>query len=338
MRLSAIVGTFVIGALLLGAPGSASAACDPEGDVAFVCGPMNPEDLIAVPQSPWVIVSSMVDEGHLYAADTRDHTAMVLFPTETSRPRHDTAMYGACSGPPTALFRPHGLSVRPGDGEIHTLYAVGHGDREAVEVFELDATGGSPTVTWVGCVVAPEMVGLNSVAALPDGGFVATNFQLTGGELWEWHPVEGWAKVPGSETAGPNGVVVSPDGRWFYIGGWGSQSLIRLSRGQTPVQTDGVDVGFQVDNIRWAPDGSLLAAGQGSSGEATVITCISEGNCAGMTSRVAKVDPQTLTAQEIVRYPSSDLVVLGTAAIQVGDEIWLGSIGGGDRIARFSAP
>ena len=69
-----------------------------------------------------------------------------------------------------------------------------------------------------------------------------------------------------------------------------------------------------------------------------MITCISEGNCAGMTSRVAKVDPQTLTAQEIVRYPSSDLVVLGTAAIQVGDEIWLGSIGGGDRIARFSAP
>ena len=50
------------------------------------------------------------------------------------------------------------------------------------------------------------------------------------------------------------------------------------------------------------------------------------------------MDPETLTAQEIVRYPSNDLVILGTTAIQVGDEIWLGSIGGGDRIARFSAP
>ena len=195
----------------------------------------------------------MVDEGHLYLADTRDHTATVLFPTETSRPRHDTATYGACSGPPTALFRPHGLSLRPGAGKTHTLYVVGHGGREAVEVFQLDVGGASPIVTWVGCVVAPDMVSLNSVAALPDGGLVATNFQFTGGELWEWHPAAGWAKVPGSETASPNGVVVSPDGRWFYIGGWGSQSLIRLSRGQTSIQKDTVDVGFQIDNVRWGP-------------------------------------------------------------------------------------
>jgi len=89
----------------------------------------------------------------------------------------------------------------------------------------------------------------NSVAALPDGGFAATNFQGRGdpngraklaagdttGELWEWHPGAGWKKVPGSETSGPNGLEVSKDGKWFYIGGWGSQSLIRLSHGQTPV-------------------------------------------------------------------------------------------------------
>ena len=338
MRSLTVIGTFVTCVLTLGACNSATAACDPEGDIEFLCGPVNPEDLISVPQSPWVIVSSMEDEGHLYLADTRDHTATVLFPTETSRPRQDATTYGDCSGPPTAQFRPHGLSLRPGNDGTHTLYVVGHGGREAVEVFQLDTSGTSPTATWIGCVMAPDMVGLNSVAALPDGGFVATNFQFTGGELWEWHPVEGWAKVPGSETDSPNGVVVSPDGRWFYIGGWGSQSLIRLSRGQTPVQKDAVDVGFQVDNVRWTPDGSLFAAGQGRSGEATVITCAGEGNCAGLTSRVAKVDPQTLAAQEIVRYPSNDLVILGTAAIQVGDEIWLGSIGGGDRIARFPAP
>lgn len=338
MRLPRVPVSSLACLFLFGIAGPAAAACDPDGDVQFLCGPVSPEDLIAIPQSPWVIVSSMEDEGHLYLADTRDHAATVLFPTGTSRPQHDTATYGACSGPPTAQFRPHGLSLRLGTGDSHTLYVVGHGGREAVEVFRLDTGGASPTLTWVGCVVAPETVGLNSVAALPDGGFAVTNFQFTEGELWEWQPTAGWAKVPGSETAGPNGLVVSPDGRWFYIGGWGTQSLIRLSSGQTPVQKDAVDVGFHVDNVRWAPDGSLLAAGQGRTGEATVSDCGSTGDCAGLTSRVARVDPQTLTAQEIVRYPSNDLVILGTAAIQVGEEIWLGAAGGGDRIARFPAP
>jgi len=67
--------------------------------------------------------------------------------------------------------------------------------------------------------------------------------------------------VPGSETNGPNGQVSSGDGRWFYIGGWGTRFLIRLSRGQTPAQIYSVEVGFHIDNVRWAPVGSLLAAG-----------------------------------------------------------------------------
>ena len=60
------------------------------------------------------------------------------------------------------------------------------------------------------------------------------------GEVWEWHTGTGWKKVPGSESAGPNGLEISEDGKWLYIGGWGSQSFIRLSRGQTPVKRDSV--------------------------------------------------------------------------------------------------
>ena len=337
MRRLGIV-TLLIGWLLHGWAGSAQTACDPQGDVKFVCGLTDPEDLVQVPDSPWVIVSNWVDEGQLYGADTRDDTVTVLFPAETSRPRHDTAMYGACPGPQIERFQSHGLSVRSGDGGVHTLYVVGHGDREAVEVFELDARGATPEVTWVGCAVAPDGVSLNSVASLPDGGFVATNWQFATGDVHEWHPDSGWEKIPGSDIEGPNGIVVSPDGRWLYIGGWGNNSLIRLSRGQTPVQTDTVELGFQVDNVHWAPDGTLFAAGQGSEGEATLMTCFGEGKCDGMTSRVVKVDPQSLSAEEIIRYPSNDLVVMGTAAIQVGDEIWMGSIGGSSRIARFAIP
>ena len=121
---------------------------------------------------------------------------------------------------------------------------VRHGAREAIEVFDLDARGGRPVLTWTGCAEAPEGVTFNSVAALPGGGFAATHFALPVGRVWEWAPGDGWTEVPGTETNGPNGIVASPDGRSLYIGGWGTRSLIRVSRGETPVRQDAVEVGF----------------------------------------------------------------------------------------------
>ena len=140
------------------------------------------------------------------------------------------------------------------------------------------------------------------------------------GEVWEWHTGTGWRKVPGTEAAGPNGLEISKDGKTLYIGGWGSQSVIRVSRGQTPTKKDAVPVGFRVDNLRWASDGSLLAAGQG-------------GTAPSQTSNVAKVDPNTLTVKELIRYPYNDVFRGSTTAIQIGKEIWVSSHG--ERIAIF---
>ena len=343
---------FMTVACLLGLANPSAAQCDPDGNVQFVCGYVNPEDLVAVPRSPWVIVSSK--EG-LHAADTRDHSKAVLFPTAAARPRHDTATYGACPGPITGEFEPRGLSLRAGTDETHTLYVVRpgtDGGRISVEVFEVDSRGASLALTWVGCVEAPDGVpSLNSVAALPGGGFAATNSFREGkgvldvlverpsptGDLWEWLPTSGWAKIPGSETIFPNGLEASPDERWLYIGLTGTQWLIRLSRGQTPVQKAAVDLGFLIDNVRWAPDGSLFAAGfRGEAGPASIFQCM-QGQCDGITAHVAKVDPQRLTAEEIVRYPSNEHFVLATVALQVGDDIWVGGVNGTDRIALFPA-
>ena len=336
MRLSTVIRTFMTCALLLGAAGASATDCDPDGEIQFVCGPVSPEDLALIPQSPWVIVSSWEDDGYLSGADTRDHSTTVLFPTETSRPRPDTATYGSCPGMSPDRFRPHGISLRPGNNGIHTLYVVRHGEREAIEVFQVDARGATPTLTWVGCAVAPEALGLNAVVALPDGGFAATSPRT--GDVWEWHADTEWSRVPGSEDIGPNGLEISQDGQWFYVAGYGSQSLIRLSRGQTPVRKDAVEVGFHIDNVHWATDGSVLAAGHTAPTRTRVGECIQQGQCEGITSKVAKVEPQTLTAQEIFSYPTNDFLILGTAAIQVGQEIWVGGVAGGERIARFPAP
>ena len=337
MSLRLIPTVLVVGLFLLGLVGSSAAQCRPDGDVEFVCGPVSPEDLVAVPESPWVIVAGMEDDGYLYATDTRDHQSTVLFPTETFRARLH-ASFADCGGPVTGGFRPHGLNLRPGLGGRHTLYVVRHGAREAIEVFALDARGVVPSLTWIGCAVAPNEVTFNSVAALPGGGFVATHFNRPLGELWEWQPGGGWTEVPGSQTNGPNGVVASPDGRWLYVGGWGTRSLIRLSRGLTPVRRDSIGVGFHIDNVRWARDGSLLAAGHLGAEAESIFQCLGQGQCDGVTSRVARVDPDQLTTEEIVRYPSNDQFILGTVALEVNDEIWLGGIAGADRIVRFRAP
>ena len=335
MKPATIVLPVILAVLSLGAVGASGQACEPDGDVQFLCGPVSPEDLAPIPESPWIIVSSMVDEGHLYLADTRDHSSTVVFPTSTSPPQHDAVTYGACPGPVSRQFRPHGLYLLPGDDANHTLYVVGHGAREAIEVFDVDVSEDTPRLTWVGCAVAPDPLGLNSVVALPEGGFAATSPRT--GDLWEWSTDTGWSRVAGSEDIGPNGLEISRDGRWFYVGGYGAKSLIRLSREQTPVQTDAVEVGFHIDNVRWGPGETLFAAGHIGPTREAIGECFQEQQCDGVVSRVAQIDLGSFTAEQLVRYPSNDLLILGTVAIQVGDEIWVGGVAGSNRIARFRA-
>src|SRR6266404_1523243 len=343
MRVLTSFGVFVTFALLPGTVGPRAAGCDPIGNVRFVCDQVGPEDLVPVPGSEWVLSSGMAANGAIRVINLRDRTTTALFPTATPKERLDRKTYDSCPGPidpaEKEKFRAHGLYLRAGRSSVHTLYVVHHGNRESIEVFELDARPKAPTLTWIGCAVAPDPVGLNSVVGLSDGGFITTNFSPRGtdaaarermmageinGEAWEWHPGTGWKIVPGSESAGANGLEISKDGKWLYIGGWGSQSFIRLSRGQTPVKRDAVAVGFRVDNLRWAPNGALLAAGQG-------------GTAPSQTSNVVEVDPATLKFKELVRYPYTDPFTVSTVAIQVGRELWVGSARG-DRIAIFPLP
>ncbi|MBL4820570.1 MAG: hypothetical protein JKY98_06225 [Gammaproteobacteria bacterium] len=337
MSLRIISASFIAVCSLFVFAGSAVAACEPDGEVQFVCGPISPEDLLVIPDTPWVVTSGYEAEGYLYLVDTRDHSYREVFPVASAKAEPDTSTYGACRDLPSTQFQAHGLGLRPGANGKHTLYVVAHGGREAVEVFNLDASGSVPELTWIGCVEAPDGVSLNSVAPLleTDNDFIATNLNISAGQSWEWSPATGWAQVPGSEMPGPNGIVVSPDGRWLYVGGWMDGSLMRLSRGQDPVRKDVIKVGFHVDNVHWAPDGSLLVAGQYFEDMASAGKCMGGGECDGVSSRVVRVDPDELTIEQVIDYPSNDFFIFGTAAIEVGEEIWFGGIAGGDRIGRF---
>lgn len=339
MKVLTSLGIVIPLSLVGGSVEARAAGCDAIGNVRFICDQRGPEDLVPVPGSEWVLSSGMTANGAIRAINLRDKGTTVLFPSATAKERPNKKVYGSCPGPIGSegdRFRAHGLYLRPGRNAVHTLYVVHHGDRESIEVFELNARSKPPALTWIGCAVAPDPAGLNSVVGLADGGFITSNFLPRGrdaaartrmmagevnGEVWEWHTSTGWKVVPGSELAGANGLEISKDGKWLYIGAWGSQAFVRLSRGQTPVKKDTVPVGFRLDNLRWAPDGTLLAAGQG-------------GAAPMQTSNVVKVNPTTLKVQELIRHPEIDGFGVTTVAIQVAQELWLGSARG-DRIAIF---
>jgi hypothetical protein len=300
-----------------------------------VCGQNGPEDLVAVGNA-WIAASAMAAPGGLRVVRTRDRSSFTVYPAANARTRHDRQTYPDCPGPPDAQsFTTHGLYAEPGTGPIYKLFVVGHGARESIEMFELDTRGEAPVATWLGCAVAPDPIGLNSVRGLPDGGFIATNFLPRGtspeatqrmrdgernGELWEWHTTSGWQKVPGSEAAGANGLELSADGRTLCVAAWGTQSFFRLSRGATPPQRDEIPLGFRVDNIHWARDGSLLAAGQAQQGW-----------------KVVKIDPSTLAVRDLLVQADTPEFNAGTALVEVGDALWVGSFRG-NRIVIVPAP
>ena len=332
------------------AGGTQGPDCAPDGDIKFICGTLNPEDLVAVPGSDWVVVSGM-NGGGIHLANTRDHRALRVFPSPSVENTLDSRTYASCPGPlePSAWEKvsAHGLNLRPGRGGVHTLYLVHHGVRESIEVFELDAKPKTPTLKWVGCAVAPDSVLMNSVAPLPREGFVVTNpYRRTlpkardraiagfdSGELWEWHSTTGWTIVPGTEARGPNGIEVSKDGRWLYVNLWPARQVARISRGQTPVKRDVIDVTFHPDNIRWQTDGSLLVAGHHGPSVERVTACLGK-QCPDASGRVARLNPETMKLQEIVNYPSTAVFAGATVALQVGKEIWIGTARG-DRVARY---
>jgi hypothetical protein len=316
--------------------GPAATPCASVSDVTLACGQSGPEDLAPLPDGKWVVAGVMAGGGGINLIRASDRSSSPLYPAPSAKNAYDARAYPGCPGPPGAQgaqFRSHGLWLDPKGGATPRLYAVGHGARESIEVFTVDTRATTPVLTWIGCAVAPDPIGLNAVVGLPDGGFITSNYQPRGGapnatqqmmrgenngELWEWHAASGWKKVPGSEASGANGLDVSDDGKWIYMAAWGSQSFIKLSRGKEPVERMEIPLGFRVDNVHRAKDGSLLAAGQGQG-----------------TSEIVKIDPGTMKVTKVLQRRDDASFRGGTVAAEVGDRLWVGSYAG-DRIALLT--
>ncbi|NYE47183.1 sugar lactone lactonase YvrE [Spinactinospora alkalitolerans] len=340
-------------------PPEAGSEGEGNGSIELLDGPAGPEDLVSVGGTPWVIASSMAENpessehgasGRLVAIDSESNQMREVWSQDEQSAQWDEETYGECPGPPDAdIASPHGLDIEAEADGAHILYAVNHGGREAVEVFELDVSGDFPKSVWVGCVEMPANVFPNGVAAVPDGdGIVVTNMKSSEdpgdmekmfagedtGEVIEWSPDEGWEEVPGSAMPAPNGVAISEDGQAVFVASWTSREIVRLAR-DSDVERSVAEVEFLPDNLRWSPDGGLLVTGQPlrSFDEFTACQADHEQCPAGFS--VVEIDPDAMEGREVF-HSDSEVFRLATTALPVGDETWIGSVAGTD-IARIPA-
>lgn len=326
--------------------------CDSSGSYRFICGPQNAEDLTQVPGTSWVIASAMTPGTGLYLIDTDTKRWDELYPAEVAIARHDMTIYGTCPGTPDPrTLITHGLNLRPGNAGHSTLYVVSHGDREAIEVFDVDASGNRPVLTWTGCVPMPHGLEANSVASFDDGSLVATVLLHPGtyfeeslagrptGAVYRWSPGDaGFTLMRGTELPTNNGIEVSLDQREIYVVSSGLSTIVAFSRSDPSRQLRTTQrLPFTPDNVHMDASGRLITAGMindepGCGGDPTSagFSLAQLASCPRGFMAVA-IDPATMRATELAQGPANPAFSNATMALAIEDEVWVGTFAG-DRI------
>jgi hypothetical protein len=325
-----------------------SPGCAPSGGLTFICGVQDPEDLVLVPNTRWLIASGMAPGSGLHLVDTRAKMVRNLLASGAPAARADKTKYANCPGPlDPKLAVLHGLALRPAANRRYTVYATNHGGRESIEAWELDASGASPAATWIGCVPMPNGMAANSVAAFTDGTLVATVLILPGktfedafaqrntGVVLMWTPGSAaFRPIPGTELPANNGIETSPDDREFFVVSTTLKRVVAFARADPgkPLRFAQLKE-FGPDNVRWTSDNRLITAGMiddepacgGPPKDEKGIRC-ARGYIA------ATIDPKTMAVTELARGPATPAFTGTAIAMRAGDELWLGSFNA-DRLA-----
>src|ERR1700712_4979480 len=94
-------------------PPQATTSCPPTNGLNFVCGAQNPEDLVPIPGTRWLIASGMKDGAGLKLVDTDAKTARLFYSGGPAQQRPDTTLFPNCPAPPdVSTFNAHGLYLR----------------------------------------------------------------------------------------------------------------------------------------------------------------------------------------------------------------------------------
>jgi hypothetical protein len=340
-------------------PLQATASCAPTNGLNFVCGAENPEDLVPIPGTRWLIASGLKEGAGLKLVDTDAKTARLFYTGTPAQQRPDKKLFPNCPAPPDAnTFNAHGIYLRRAQAPgLYMLYVVSHGSLESIQVFTVDVNGLEPSLMWTGCVPMPEenkaytnidqatssRVRANSVAAFSDGTIIATVPQRPGttnaqrlsgeptGDVVEWKPgTDSFHVVQGTQLAGNNGIEISQEETEFYVVSFGTHTIAVFSRQdpRKPLRQSQAP-GFMPDNLRWSGD-RLIAAGPMYDEPACGGTRLAVVDNPVLTSchrgyMVAQLDPKTMV-WTILAYaePNPELAVVATGVV-MGDTLWIGA-------------
>ena len=327
-------------------------ACASSGRLQFICGAAHPEDLAHIPGSRWLIASGFSERSGIKLIDVRSRTLRRWYTGSVDQRADNHSAYPHCPAPvDPSLLTPHGLSLRRLTRGHFRLYAVNHGGRESIEIFDVALAGaGEPRLRWIGCLLMPPGLAGNAVATWSDGTVLVTVLTRPGttiadflrgyptGGVYQWRPgASHFRLLRGTELPGNNGLETSRDGRFFYVVAFGWHSILIYSRADTsqPVRRI-LAPDFMPDNIHWS-EGRLLTAGmrlyeRGCGGLRRIVNGVADPMLCHRGYVVGELDPTTGMMSTLIEGGPDPSFNGVSAASIVDDLIWLGSYQS-DRIA-----
>ena len=354
------------------APRGACVPAPPSGVVGSICGFANPEDVEVIPAAGILLVSNMRHPGEsnggflaalpLDPAAQKGTTPRRLWPSGDAADDvgvdagHPPAGDSGCVLPPAPdVFGPHGVtSAATETAGVIRIAVVGHGGRQAIELFDLTGTAQSVRLTWRGCVPLPPNTRGNDVSLAPDGEIIVSNYMPTMEGLWglyftlkgglgyntgdvmAWRAGQGWRHISGTAAPTPNGVLASRDGASVFYAETGSGRVSRVSRtGVTPDQhPESVTIGGNPDNLSLSPRGTILVTTH-TDGGAFLACAFGRLPCRTGWS-IFEIDPVSLRATQLLHHDGTAVGAVASTAEHDG-RFYFGSVFD-DRIGVWQRP
>jgi len=317
----------------------AAAPCDTGSQI---CGIGNAEDAMRLGTTHWAIATRLERDPAMtsgfYLVDLKSHHASELV---TDDSRAADARFKACPGPldPKKLMT-HGMDVHWLAPEHGELYAINHGSRESIEVYDLRMANDGAHLQWIGCVPVPTDTLSNGVTYVP-GGIAVTSFGQRddkdlatlrkgkpSGFVSMWTPDKGWQHLPNTQFAGDNGIAWHAEDNTLYVNGWGDGTLHIVPLGAGTASTIKL-ANIHPDNAHFLPDGKLLIAGQ--MGQADTIMGCGVGPVCPMDSNVVLFDVHAKKVLEQISAKATPTFGAASTAILFDHQYW-GTSFGGDRM------
>lgn len=242
------------------------------GQCRVVAGPAGPEDIALDPVSKMAILSA-TDRRALKNGKPSKADGLYAY------------AYGVAGARPVKLsgtpanFHPHGISLyRGADGKL-TLYVINHPYKaqNAIVTFGVTIADGKVQLNETGFIGSDLLKSPNAIAAVDEARFYVVNDHTVSSDAGRW--LDDNLSLPRADALYfdstkfavaanrlnfPNGIVVSPDGRFVYIAEKFARRIVAFERDPFLGRLKNIGelaIPANLDNLRLGDDGALWVSG-----------------------------------------------------------------------------